>query len=65
MTDEVRWHETSLRLVETGLDAIVEFGASPVLAPLLRRVPGVPNVRHAGDASGVAKLLDSLQEAPA
>ena len=42
-----------------------KFGASSVLGPLLRRVPGAANVRHAGDAGGVAKLLATLQESPA
>ena len=60
VTSEVRWHETSERLIACGLDAIVEFGASPVLAPLLRRVTSAPKVQHAGDASAIARLRAAL-----
>jgi [acyl-carrier-protein] S-malonyltransferase len=60
VTAEVLWHETAERLVACELDAIVEFGASAVLAPLLRRVPGAPPVEHAGNRATLAKLRAKL-----
>jgi [acyl-carrier-protein] S-malonyltransferase len=59
ITGEVRWHETALRMVEMGLDQIVELGASSVLAPLFRRIPDAPKVVHAGDAAGIARLCET------
>jgi len=53
VTDEVQWHATAERLVHEGLDAIVEFGGSPVLAPLFKRVPGAPPTTHVGDERGL------------
>lgn len=60
ITDEVRWHDAALRMVATGLDLIVEFGASAVLAPMFKRVPGAPKALFAGDAAGIEKVLSSL-----
>lgn len=60
LTAEVLWHETSLRLLAEALDAVVEFGASAVLSPLLRRVPNVPPVFHAGDPTGLQRLRSAL-----
>jgi [acyl-carrier-protein] S-malonyltransferase len=60
VTDEVRWHETALRIVEAGVDLIVEFGASPVLAPMMKRVAGAPKAQHVGDAAGVERLRAML-----
>ena len=54
--DEVLWHATAERLVAEGLDAIVEFGGSAVLAPLLKRIAGAPPATHVGDERGLAKL---------
>jgi [acyl-carrier-protein] S-malonyltransferase len=66
VTDEVLWHQTALRLLEERLDLIVEFGASAVLTPLVKRLPGAPRTLHVGDASGVKRLLAMLtQYAPA
>jgi [acyl-carrier-protein] S-malonyltransferase len=60
VTDEVLWHAAAERLIEIaarlGAEAIVEFGATPVLTPLMKRMPGVPKVLHVGDLAGVAKL---------
>jgi malonyl CoA-acyl carrier protein transacylase len=64
VTAEVLWHETSLRLLDERLDAIVEFGASPVLTPLMRRLPDVPKLVHVGDAAGFLRLRQ-LMEGPA
>jgi len=64
VTDEVLWHLTAERLIAEGLDAIVEFGGSPVLTPLVKRLPGAPATIHAGDEAGLAKLA-KLLAAPA
>lgn len=56
VTHEVLWHATAERLVAEGLDAIVEFGGSAVLAPLVKRLPGAPRAIHVGDEKGLAKL---------
>jgi [acyl-carrier-protein] S-malonyltransferase len=56
VTDEVRWHETALALVAFDLDLIVEFGASSVLAPMLKRVDGAPRAMSVKDVGGVEKL---------
>jgi [acyl-carrier-protein] S-malonyltransferase len=60
LTAEVLWHETSLRLLAEGLDCIVEFGASAILSPLLRRVPNAPPIVHAGDPAGLERLRTVL-----
>lgn len=65
LTAEVLWHETSLRLLAEELDCIVEFGASAVLTPLLKRVPYVPPVVHAGDPAGLERLRAALATSPA
>jgi [acyl-carrier-protein] S-malonyltransferase len=61
ITHEVLWHAASLALLETGVDAVVEFGASPVLGPMLRRVAGAPaTILSVSDRSGVDKLRSTL-----
>jgi [acyl-carrier-protein] S-malonyltransferase len=60
VTDEVLWHDTALRLIAEGLDVVVEFGAQAVLTPMMRRLPGVPKLLHAGDPAGLAKLRDAV-----
>jgi [acyl-carrier-protein] S-malonyltransferase len=62
VTDEVLWHDTALALVATGLDLIVEFGASPVLAPMFKRIEGAPKAITVADAGGVEKLRAQLAE---
>ncbi|MDQ6925544.1 MAG: ACP S-malonyltransferase, partial [Candidatus Eremiobacteraeota bacterium] len=42
VTDEVLWHDAAVALAALELDLIVEFGASPVLAPMFKRIPGAP-----------------------
>ena len=56
ITDEVRWHETAGQLLTYNLDRVVEFGASPVLGPLMKRLPGAPDVLNVTDFAGVQKL---------
>jgi [acyl-carrier-protein] S-malonyltransferase len=65
VTDEVRWHETALAMIALELDLIVEFGASPVLGPMLRRVDGAPQAISVKDGSGVEKLRAMLAPARA
>jgi len=61
VSDEVLWHDTSLRLVAEGLDGIVEFGGSAVLAPMFKRVEGAPKATHVGDERGLEKLAATLE----
>jgi [acyl-carrier-protein] S-malonyltransferase len=60
VTEEVLWHKAALAMVAMGLDLIVEFGASPVLAPMMKRVDGAPKAIHVADAAGVEKLRAML-----
>jgi [acyl-carrier-protein] S-malonyltransferase len=60
VTGEVLWHQAMLRLLEEQPDLIVEFGAQAVMAPLAKRMPDAPPVKHVGDSSGVAKLLAAI-----
>ncbi len=63
VTDEVRWHDTALALVGLGLDLVVEFGASSVLAPMFKRIEGAPKAIAVADAAGVEKLRALLAPA--
>ena len=56
ITNEVRWHETAEKMLEYGLDLVVEFGASGVLGPLMKRMPNAPDVKVVSDFAGVSKL---------
>lgn len=60
ITDEVRWHDTAQKLVTYALDMVVEFGASPVLGPLMKRLPNAPNVVNIADYAGIEKLRGML-----
>lgn len=57
---EVRWHDTAERLLSYELDLVVEFGASGVLGPLMKRMPGAPPVLVASDYAGVERLAELL-----
>ncbi|MGR4065357.1 MAG: ACP S-malonyltransferase [Vulcanimicrobiaceae bacterium] len=61
ITHEVLWHDTAARLLEDRPDVVVEFGAGAVLGPLMKRMPGAPQVVHAGDYAGVRKLAALLE----
>ena len=63
VTDEVVWHDTALALVAQGLDLIVEFGSSPVLAPMFKRIEGAPRAITVSDAAGIEKLRAQLRSA--
>lgn len=56
ITDEVRWHDCATRLLTYELELVVEFGATPVLAPMFRRLPEAPPVMNVSDFGGVEKL---------
>jgi [acyl-carrier-protein] S-malonyltransferase len=60
VTHEVRWHETAERLVGYGLDLIIECGAGPVLGPLMKRLPGAPEVAVVSDFAGAQKLRNTV-----
>ena len=60
IVQEVRWHDTAARAVSYGLDLVVEFGASGVLGPLMRRMNEAPQVSVVSDFGGVEKLRDAI-----
>ena len=61
VTSEVLWHATSLRMLEEKPDLIVEFGASPVLGPMLKRLPSAPEITSVSDRAGIEKLVTRLE----
>jgi malonyl CoA-acyl carrier protein transacylase len=65
IVSQVRWHDTAARLLTYDLDLVVEFGASGVLGPLMKRMPGAPEVNTVSDFNGVEKLRQKLAKAPA
>lgn len=65
VTDEVLWHDAALRMTAMGLDLIVEFGAGPVLAPMMKRIEGAPPALSVKDVAGVEKLRAMLAPARA
>jgi [acyl-carrier-protein] S-malonyltransferase len=62
ITSEVRWHATAERLLSYQLDLVVEFGASGVLGPLMKRLPNSPPVLVVSDHAGIEKLRGMLAE---
>ena len=60
VTEEVRWHDTAEALLTYGLDLVVEFGASPVLGPLMRRLPNAVEGLNVTDFAGVEKFREKL-----
>ena len=65
VTDEVRWHDAAVAMAAMNLDLVVEFGASPVLAPMFKRIEGAPKAMTVSDAVGVEKLRAQLGGAAA
>jgi len=57
ITSEVLWHAAAECLVAQGLERVIEFGGSPVLAPLMKRLPGAPPALHVGDDKALETLL--------
>jgi len=62
VTAEVLWHATAVKLlaIDGGVDLVVEFGASPVLGPMLKRLEGVPETASVSDNAGVLRLQSRL-----
>ena len=60
VVDEVRWHDTAERLLSYQLDLVVEFGASGVLGPLMRRMHDAPTTMVASDYTGVENVRAAL-----
>lgn len=56
ITNEVRWHETAERLLQYAPELVVEFGASGVLGPLMKRMPDAPSVNVVSDYAGAESL---------
>jgi [acyl-carrier-protein] S-malonyltransferase len=61
IVQEVRWHETAERLLSYGLDLVVEFGASPVLSPLMRRMGRATRTMTVSDYAGIEKLREAIE----
>ncbi len=59
----VRWHETSVAIAAREPDFLVECGATPVLAPMLKRLPGVmaDRVFHVADRAGIERLTAAAE----
>ncbi|MGA8534094.1 MAG: ACP S-malonyltransferase [Candidatus Tumulicola sp.] len=60
---EVRWHDAAERMLSYGLDVVVEFGASGVLGPLMKRMRNAPRVVGVNDYAGVERLREMLRDA--
>jgi [acyl-carrier-protein] S-malonyltransferase len=61
VTQPVEWYATVVdNVIPAGFDLIVEFGASAVLAPMFKRIPGAPKALHVGDSAGLEKLRAEL-----
>ena len=60
VTDEVQWHAAAERLVRERLDMVVEFGASPVLAAMFKRLPDAPPAIAVIDERGLEKLTRTM-----
>ena len=60
ITEEVRWHDTAEKLLTYEPDAVVEFGATPVLGPLMKRLSTAPAVMNVTDFAGVEKLREKI-----
>jgi len=68
VVEEVRWHDTAQRLLSYDLDRVVEFGASAVLGPLMKRMLAgadpskkVPAVTVVSDFAGVQKFRVEIE----
>lgn len=60
LAHEVRWHDTAERLLSYNPELVVEFGASGVLGPLMKRMAGAPNVLVVSDWPGVERVRTAL-----
>jgi [acyl-carrier-protein] S-malonyltransferase len=62
IVQEVRWHDTAQRVLSYGLDLVVEFGASSVLGPLIRRMETPVRTMTVSDYAGVEKLRATIRD---
>jgi [acyl-carrier-protein] S-malonyltransferase len=62
ITEEVRWHDCAQKLLSYDLELVVEFGASPVLGPLMKRLANGLPVVHVADYAAVEKLRSMLAD---
>ena len=62
LCSRVRWHEAAVALVALRPDAIIECGASEVLAPMVKRLPdiGTTRVMHVADVTGLENVRAAL-----
>ena len=59
VTGTVRWRETMLKMVDLGVDSLVEVGAGKVLSGLVRRVEGIDG-SNVGTPDDIEAFLASL-----
>jgi len=62
VVDEVRWHDTAVRLLTYRPELIVEFGASGVLSALFRRMDGAPPAMVVSDLAGIEKFRSAIEK---
>jgi [acyl-carrier-protein] S-malonyltransferase len=62
ITDEVRWHDCALKLLTYDPDLVVEFGATPVLAPMFKRLPDAPQVLNVTDFASAERVMAAVGE---
>jgi [acyl-carrier-protein] S-malonyltransferase len=61
VVDEVRWHDTAVRLLSYEPEMVVEFGASGVLSALMKRMQGAPASMVVSDCAGVERLRCAIE----
>ncbi len=61
VVDEVRWHDTAVRLLTYEPQLIVEFGASGVLSALTKRLPAAPDTMVVSDYAGVQRMRGAIE----
>jgi hypothetical protein len=62
LTGPVRWTESVRRLADLGVDTFIEVGPGTVLSGLIKRTVKDVRVLSAGDATGVAAVIEALRE---
>lgn len=65
VVDEVRWHDTAVRLLGYAPQMIVEFGASGVLSALMKRIGDAPPANVVSDFAGVEQIRAAVVGAAA
>jgi [acyl-carrier-protein] S-malonyltransferase len=62
LTGPVRWTESVRRMADLGVDTFIEVGPGTVLSGLIKRTVDGVRVLSAGDAKGVAAVVEALRE---